>query len=143
MVVPDSHVRTVERLAQNLFICAPHASQVAALAAMDCGAELKANVETYRRNREVVAHGLEAAGLPMAAPDGAFYAYADISSLGLGAMDFCARLLDEAAVAATPGLDFDPERGQNFVRFSYAGPHERMIAGMARLQGFVAGLRGA
>ncbi len=60
MVVPEDHVRVIERLAQNLFICPPHASQVAALAAMECGDELQANMEVYRANRALDAGGVAA-----------------------------------------------------------------------------------
>src|SRR6056297_929739 len=71
MVVPESHVRTVERLAQNLFICPPHASQVAALAAMECRAELQANMDVYRANRALMLDGLPEAGFDrFAPPDG-------------------------------------------------------------------------
>ena len=74
MVVPEDHIRTVERLAQNLFICPPHASQVAALAAMDCDAELEANMAVYRRNRALMLEGLPRAGFDrIAPPDGACY----------------------------------------------------------------------
>ena len=82
MVVPEDHVRVVERLAQNLFICPPHASQVAALAAMDCDAELQSNMDVYRANRALMLEGLPKAGFDrIAPPDGAFYVYADVSHL--------------------------------------------------------------
>lgn len=80
MVVPEDQVRVVERIAQNMFICAPHASQIAALAAMDCDDELQANLAVYRRNRDLMITGLKEAGFTdIAPPDGAFYVYADVS----------------------------------------------------------------
>ena len=79
MVVPEAHVRRVERLVQNLFICAPHASQVAALAALDATDELDANLAVYRANRALMLEGLPRAGFSrIAPPDGAFYIYADV-----------------------------------------------------------------
>ena len=73
MVVPEDHVRVVERITQNMFICAPHASQVAALAAMDCEEELQANMDVYRKNRALMLDGLPDAGFDrIAPPDGAF-----------------------------------------------------------------------
>jgi len=82
MVVPPDHVRAVERLAQNLFICPPHASQVAALAALDCIPELEANRAVYAENRRLMMEGLPRAGFKRTAPpDGAFYIYADVSDL--------------------------------------------------------------
>ncbi|MBC7736091.1 MAG: aminotransferase class I/II-fold pyridoxal phosphate-dependent enzyme, partial [Candidatus Saccharibacteria bacterium] len=79
MVVPEDHIRTVERLAQNMFICAPHASQVMALAALDCVDELEGNRATYATNRALMLDGLPKAGFDrIAPPDGAFYIYADV-----------------------------------------------------------------
>ena len=141
MVVPDSHVRVMERLAQNLFICPSHASQIAALHAMDAGQELEANARVYARNRAVLLDALPRAGLrDIAPPDGAFYIYADIAHTGLDSRDFTARLLEEEGVAATPGLDFDPVRGAATVRFSYAGPEEAIAEGARRIARFMARL---
>ncbi|CAN0604246.1 unnamed protein product, partial [Ectocarpus sp. 12 AP-2014] len=112
MVVPDAHVRTIERLAQNMFICAPHASQIAALAAMGSDAELQANIAVYRKNRDVMMQGLRAAGFDkIAPPDGAFYVYADVSDLTGDSGALAAEILEEVNVAVTPGLDFDKARG--------------------------------
>ena len=139
MVVPEDHVRTVERLAQNLFICPPHASQVAALAAMDCGAELTANMAVYRRNRALMLEGLPRAGFDrIAPPDGAFYVYADVSHLTDDSRAFAAEILDRAGVAVTPGLDFDPARGAGTLRFSYARATADIEEGLARLAHFMA-----
>ncbi len=139
MVVPPDHVRTIERLAQNLFICAPHASQRLALHAFDCREELEANVAVYAANRAVLCAALDRAGLGvMAPPDGAFYVYADVSAQTPDARDWTARLLREAGVAATPGIDFDPEEGHGWVRFSYAGSAAEIAEGAARIEGFMA-----
>ena len=135
MVVPQDHVRTVERLAQNLFICAPHVAQVAALAALSCEVELEANRVVYAANRRLMLDGLPKAGFTsIAPPDGAFYIYADVSALTSDSLAFCAELLRAAAVAVTPGYDFDPVRGGRMVRFSYAGPTEDIVEGVRRLQ---------
>ena len=135
MVVPEAHVRRIERLVQNLFICAPHASQVAALAALDAGAELEANLAVYRANRALMMEGLPRAGFTrIAPPDGAFYVYADVSDLTGDSRALCARILAEAGVAVTPGLDFDPRRGARTLRFSYAGATEDIREGLLRLE---------
>jgi aspartate/methionine/tyrosine aminotransferase len=141
MVVPEAHVRTVERLAQNMFICPPHASQVAALAAMDCGDELQANLAVYTENRRLMLDGLPAAGITsFAPPDGAFYVYADVSDLTDDSLAFARRILDEAGVAVTPGLDFDPVRGHRTLRFSYARATADIREGLDRLARFTARL---
>ena len=138
MVVPESHVRTVERLAQNMFICAPHASQVAALAAMDCTDELEGNVAVYRTNRDLMIDGLAAAGFDrIAPPDGAFYIYADVSRFTDDSRAFAEEILAEAGVAVTPGLDFDKARGAGTLRFSYARSTEDITEGLARLKRFM------
>ena len=134
MVLPEDLLRPVECLAQNLFISAPHIAQVAAEAAMDCAGELGANVARYRRSREVLLAGLPAAGFPGLSPaDGAFYLYADVSDRTNDSPGFCARMLAEAGIAATPGVDFDRTRGHRFVRFSYCGPTADMAAAVERL----------
>ncbi|MEX0308648.1 MAG: pyridoxal phosphate-dependent aminotransferase [Tateyamaria sp.] len=138
MVVPEDHVRVVERLAQNMFICAPHASQVAALAAMDAQDELQANLDVYRANRALMLDGLPKAGFTrIAPPDGAFYVYADVSDLTDDSRAFAAEILDRAGVAVTPGLDFDPVRGHRTLRFSYARSTEDIALGLSRLKDFM------
>ncbi|MDA8584670.1 aminotransferase class I/II-fold pyridoxal phosphate-dependent enzyme [Rhodobacteraceae bacterium] len=138
MVVPEDHVRTIERLAQNMFICAPHASQVAALAAMECDAELQANIDVYKTNRALMLKGLDAAGFDrIAPPDGAFYVYADVSELTTNARAFAAEILAQAGVAVTPGLDFDKARGQGTLRFSYARSTDDIEEGLSRLKTFM------
>ena len=127
IVIPESVADAVERLQQNLFICAPHVSQVAALAALDATDELDAHVERYLRNRDLIVPGLAAAGIDRIAPaDGAFYVYAHVpeltTDLGIDSLELCRRWLDELGLCATPGIDFDLARGHEYVRFSYAGP---------------------
>ncbi|MEI4194909.1 pyridoxal phosphate-dependent aminotransferase [Roseovarius sp. E0-M6] len=139
MVVPQSHVRTIERLAQNLFICPPHASQIAALAAMECTKELNANLEAYSANRMLMLEELPKAGFDrIAPPDGAFYVYADVSHLTDDSRAFAAEILQEAGVAVTPGLDFDPARGHGTIRFSYARSTQDIREGLRRLEVFMA-----
>ena len=142
MVVPEDHIRTVERLAQNLFICPPHASQVAALAALDCVDELEANRATYAENRRLMLEGLPKAGFTrIAPPDGAFYIYADVSELTGDSLAFAREILHGAGVAVTPGLDFDPIRGAKTLRFSYARATADIAEGLARLHAFMGARR--
>ncbi|MEM8803003.1 MAG: aminotransferase class I/II-fold pyridoxal phosphate-dependent enzyme [Pseudomonadota bacterium] len=141
MLVPEDHIRTVERLAQNMFICPPHVAQVAALAAMDCSAELDANIDVYRTNRDLMIAGLAQAGFArIAPPDGAFYVYADVSAFTDDSRAFAAEILEKAGVAVTPGLDFDPQRGHHTLRFSYARSTEDIKEGLRRLQAFMSDL---
>jgi aspartate/methionine/tyrosine aminotransferase len=135
IVAPEPVVACIERLAQNFTICAPHISQVAALAAFEATEELDANVAVYAANRDLLMTELPRAGFAdILAPDGGFYLYANVSDLTDDSGQFCARMLAEAGVAVTPGTDFDPDRGQHFVRFSFAGPTDRMAEGARRLR---------
>jgi len=139
MVVPDDMVRTVERLAQNFFICAPHVSQVAALGALSGIEELEANRAVYAENRKLMLAGLKAAGFrDLAPPDGAFYIYADVSAFTDDSVAFAAEILEKARVSVTPGLDFDPARGGQWMRFSYARSTADIREGLRRLKDFMA-----
>ena len=138
MVVPEDQIRAVERLAQNLFICPPHASQIAGLAALDCVEELEANRAVYARNRALMLEGLPKAGFTrISPPDGAFYIYADVSEFTDNSLAFAAEILNRAGVAVTPGLDFDPLRGARTLRFSYARATADIEEGLARLKAFM------
>ena len=140
MVVPEDQIRRVERLAQNMFICPPHASQIAALAALDCTAELEANRAVYTNNRRLMLEGLPKAGFDrIAPPDGAFYIYADVSGLTDDSLRLAGEILDGAGVAVTPGIDFDPRRGHQWMRFSYARSSPSAMSAVERLAAFMAG----
>ena len=135
MVLPEDLKRPAECLGQNFFISAPTLSQIAATTAFDCGAVLDGYVAAYARNRELLLRELPKAGFDRLAPaDGAFYLYADVTQLTNDSDAFCRRMLAETGVAATPGIDFDPERGNRFLRFSFAGPEAEMAEAARRLQ---------
>ena len=135
MVVPNELLRSIECLAQNMFISPPTLSQYAGIAAFDCMDELDANVARYAKNRELLLNELPVAGFDKLAPaDGAFYLYADISRLTNDSQKFCSRMLAEIGVAATPGIDFDPGQGHRFMRFSFAGSISDMAEAASRLK---------
>jgi aspartate/methionine/tyrosine aminotransferase len=139
MVLPDDLLRPVERIAQNLFVSAPNISQRAAVAAFGCREELDANVAVYAENRRLLLEELPKIGIKDLAPaDGAFYIFANVSHLTNDSSDLCKRLLDEAAVAITPGVDFDPERGAAYVRVSFAGSTDDVRETIRRLRNWLA-----
>lgn len=134
MVVPPSLLRTVERLQQNLAISVPTLSQIAAQAAFDGRDELENIKHGYEENRRILLDGLPRAGLDSFLPvDGAFYLYVDTSRFSDDSFDFAKRMLEQAGVAATPGVDFDPIHGRNFLRLCYAGSHEDMREAVKRI----------
>jgi len=134
MIAPTDLLRPIECLAQNLFISPPTLSQIAASAVFGCQDELEANVRRYAANRELLLRQLPRAGFDRLAPaDGAFYIYADVSRLTNDSEEFCRRMLADTGVAATPGVDFDAERGHQFIRFSFAGSAADIAAAADRL----------
>ncbi|MCC0050112.1 MAG: aminotransferase class I/II-fold pyridoxal phosphate-dependent enzyme, partial [Rhodobiaceae bacterium] len=142
MIVPQALVRTMERLAQNLFICSPAISQLAAVAAFDAAGELEANKAVYAANREMLLTELPKIGIDRFLPvDGAFYLYADIGDYTNDSIGFSSRLLAEAGIAATPGRDFDPFNGDRYLRLSFAGSNETIAKAIDRLGGFLKSCR--
>jgi len=134
LVAPEPLVRPIDRLQQNLAISVPTLSQVAAEAAFEGRAEMEAVKHGYEENRRILVEGLPRAGLEKFLPvDGAFYLYADVSRFTDDSFAFAKRMLEEAGVAATPGVDFDPYEGRKFVRFCYAGPSAEMREAVERI----------
>jgi aspartate/methionine/tyrosine aminotransferase len=144
MVVPETLVRVIERLAQNLYISPPAIAQAAALGAFDATDELEANRGVYAENRALLLEELPRAGFKDFAPaDGAFYLYCDVSEMTNDATAFAKAMLEEAGVAATPGVDFDAARGNRHVRFCYAGSRADMVEAARRLKAWSASRRQA
>jgi len=139
MVVPEPLVRSIERLQQNLAISVPTLSQIAAEAAFDGADEMEAIKRGYVENRRILIEGLPKAGLTDFLPaDGAFYLYADVSGFTGDSLEFAKRMLEQARVAATPGVDFDPFHGKNFIRFSYARSADEMREAVTRIARWLA-----
>ncbi|WP_087509404.1 aminotransferase class I/II-fold pyridoxal phosphate-dependent enzyme [Cellulomonas iranensis] len=123
LVLPDDLVAPVDALAGNVALCPPALAQHAGVAAFsDAGmAAARANVDRYAESRRLLLDRLPDLGWdPVAPADGAFYLYGNVASTSLDAVTYCARLLDEAGVALTPGTDFDPVGGRDWVRLSFA-----------------------
>ncbi len=139
IVVPEDMERPIERLAQNLYIAPPTLSQHAAVAAFDCHDELEAIKAGYAENRAILMDGLPGAGLSSFLPaDGAFYLYADVSSLTNDSVSFADRMLAEAGVAVTPGVDFDAANGAHYIRLCYAGARTDMTNAVERIRAWLA-----
>ena len=140
MVVPESYVKIIEPLAQNMFICPPHASQIAGLGALMADEECQENVKVYARNRANLAQALHEMGLSEFSPaDGGFYFYVNVSKFCKDSSDLVNQLLD-FGVAATPGWDFDPKRGGDYLRLSYARSEADIAEGIKRLKSWRAQL---
>ncbi len=137
IVLPQDYVRAFEKLAQHLFICPPSIAQHAALAAFSPQSIeiLEGRRQEFQRRRDFLVPALEQAGLRVPArPNGAFYVYADCSTMGADARRFALDLLEAEAVAATPGLDFGANATRHFMRFSYTRSMEDLEDGARRIK---------
>ena len=138
MIVPQNLVRPIECLSQNLYISTAAISQYAALAAFDAREELDQRKAVYAANREFLMNELPTIGLDKFTPvDGAFYIYADVSKFTNDSAAFAKKMLNEAGVAATTGLDFDPYEGKTHLRFSFAGSQLEMQEAVKRLKAWL------
>ena len=125
----------IEKMHQYLISSIPTFVQDAAAVALGC--DVSPMRETYRRRRDLVAGRLARMGLPLTRPEGAFYAFPDVSGLGLGSEELCERLVREAGVACVPGTCFGSE---GFMRLSYCVADEQLELGLDRLEVFVSTL---
>ena len=136
MVLPQELVAPVEKLAQNLYICASTLAQRAALACFEPASiiEYESRRAEFRRRRDFIVPALEALGLPVPVmPDGAFYAWFDCSKFSASSWDFCFDLMRRAHVAMTPGRDFGPAQAERFVRLSFASAMPQLQTAVQRL----------
>lgn len=137
IVAPEDYVRPIDKLAQNLFLAAPTPAQHAALAAFrpETLEILEARREAFRERRDFLLPALRALGfgIPLT-PEGAFYIYADSSAFDTDSQRLAERLLDQAGVAITPGLDFGHHRPEAHVRFAYTREVAVLEEAVARLR---------
>jgi aspartate/methionine/tyrosine aminotransferase len=136
LVLPAELVAPVEKLAQNLYICASTVAQHAALACFDDDsiAEYERRRGQFRARRDRVVPALRAMGLQVPVlPDGAFYVWADCSAFNASSWDFCVDMMRSAHVALTPGRDFGPHAAERFVRLSFASSMAELEQALARL----------
>jgi aspartate/methionine/tyrosine aminotransferase len=134
MILPQELVRAIDRLQGNLAISVPTISQIAAAAAFDGRAEMELVKHGYEENRRILLGRLPGIGIEKILPvDGAFYLYADVSRFCSDSFEFAKRMLAETHVAVTPGVDFDPVHGRQFIRLCYAGSSAEMQEAVERI----------
>jgi len=141
MVVPEAYIPAVDKLAQNLFLAAPTPAQYAALAAFEPETVkiLEARREEFQRRRDYLLPALRELGFDIpVTPHGAFYIYANCESFSDDSFTLSRRLLEEAGVAVTPGMDFGEHRANTHLRFAYTTSIERLSEGVRRIQAFLA-----
>ncbi|MBB5391439.1 MULTISPECIES: pyridoxal phosphate-dependent aminotransferase [unclassified Herbaspirillum] len=146
LVLPPALVPQIEKLAQNLFICASSIAQHAGVACFSAQSiaiyeERKAE---FKRRRDYIVPALESLGFKVpVVPDGAFYVYADCSALSDDADRLTLDMLNEAGVVLVPGLDFGPFTARRYIRLSYATSMENLQEAVARLKTFFASRKAA
>lgn len=144
IVAPDTHVREIEKLAQNAFICPSAPAQYAALAAFrpETLAVLEERRQEFRRRRDYMVPALCKLGFRIPVmPQGAFYIYAGCESFSADSTQFALRVLEEAGVAITPGLDFGSNRPERHVRFAYTRSLEDLEEGVENIARMLRGPR--
>ncbi len=140
LVVPDSLVDEAEKLAQNIFICAPTHSQYAAIAAfVDKNiSELERRKIELQKRRDCLYTGLKRLGFDIHAnPEGAFYIYAECSQFSTNSFEFAWQLLEQAGVAVTPGKDFGSNKADIHLRFAYTTSIDQLNEGLKRIEKFI------
>ncbi len=141
LVVPESYIDAVDRLAQNIFLAAPTVAQYAALAAFkpETIRLLDQRRDEFAARRDYLLSALREIGFDIpVTPDGAFYLYANCEKFSSDSYQFVSELLEKAGVAITPGIDFGDYAANKHVRFAYTTGMENLHEGVQRLKDFVA-----
>lgn len=138
LVVPEDMLEASNARLTNYFLTAPSISQIAALEALDHEDYYNGFLDVYSQNRNLMLSSLQKWGFEkIAPPDGAFYAYTDISAFSDNSFEFCKKLLRDTGVATTPGIDFDPVQGHKFMRFSYPQSTQQVETALGRLENWL------
>jgi aspartate/methionine/tyrosine aminotransferase len=140
LIAPDAYVADIDKLAQNLFLAAPTIAQHAALVAFDEDniSILESRRLEFQQRRDYLLPALRDLGFDIAViPEGAFYLYANSSRFTDDSYSFASRLLEEAGVAVTPGIDFGINQPESHVRFAYTTSLENLQEGVRRLQEYL------
>lgn len=141
LVVPEHLIAPLEKLQQNLYICASTVAQRAALACFSPASlgEFERRRQSFKERRDFVVPALEALGLTVPViPDGAFYVWADCSRYSPSSWDFCMQLMHDAHVALTPGRDFSANTGERYLRLSFASSMLQIRDAVERIKHMVA-----
>jgi aspartate/methionine/tyrosine aminotransferase len=141
MVVPEKLVPSIEKLTQNLFICASTIAQYAALACFEPAslALYESRRSEFKRRRDYIVPAMRELGFKIpVTPDGAFYVYADCTALSNDADRLTLDLLNSANVVLVPGMDFGPSTAHTYIRLSYACSLENLQEAVGRMRQFFA-----
>ncbi len=137
-IVPPAYLRPMQKMQQNFNISANSFVQWAGVVALKEGAPYVDKMRSvYDERRKFMVEGLRKIGLKIPhAPGGAFYLFIDFSHIGENSLEVASKILAEAKVGVTPGIDFGPG-GEGFIRLSYANSMENLTEGLRRLKRFL------
>ena len=143
VIVPEEFVRPIQKLQQNLFICASSVAQRAGIAALrDADADVERMKNIYNERRKYMIRRLRELGFKIAVePTGAFYIFVNARHLSINSYQLAFDILEKAHVGVTPGIDFG-ENGEGYLRFSYANSLENIIEGLNRLEKYIQEFKG-
>lgn len=138
LIAPEEYVRPIQKLQQNLFICASSVAQRAAIVALEsCQEEIAEMKETYQKRRRIMIDGLRTLGFTIEKePEGAFYVFANARKFSENSYKFAFEILENAHVGVAPGIDFGAN-GEGYLRFSYANSEENIHEGLNRISKFL------
>ncbi|MEW6275162.1 MAG: pyridoxal phosphate-dependent aminotransferase [Bacillota bacterium] len=141
VIAPPEFIRPMQKIQQNLFICAPSFAQAAAVAALtECAPYVAEMVKVYDRRRRYLLERLKKMGIATRVdPTGAFYALANVQKYTSDSYSFAFAVLEKAGVAVTPGIDFG-RNCEGYLRLSYANSLENIKEGLDRLERFLGGI---
>ena len=142
MIAPKEFIRPMQKLQQNLFICASSVAQRAGITALEnCSSDVEKMVETYNERRVFLVKRLKELGFQLPVePTGAFYVFVNARHLSDDSYKLAFDMLEKAHIGVTPGIDFGPN-GEGYLRFSYANSLENLEEGMNRLEQYIIDLK--
>lgn len=143
LIAPKEFIRPMQKLQQNLFICASSVAQRAGIVALeDCDRDVEKMVATYNERRVFLVKRLKELGFQLPVePTGAFYVFVNARHLSEDSYKLAFDILEKAHIGVTPGIDFGPN-GEGYLRFSYANSLENLAEGMNRLEKYINDFKG-
>ena len=143
VIVPEEFVRPIQKLQQNLYICASSVAQRAGIAALrEADADVEHMKNIYNERRKFMISRLRELGFRITVePTGAFYVFVNAQHLSTDSYKLAFDILEKAHVGVTPGIDFG-ENGEGYLRFSYANSLENIIEGLNRLEKYIQEFKG-
>jgi len=143
VIAPEEFIRPMQKIQQNLFICASSVAQKAGIAALrEADEDVERMKNIYNERRKFMIRRIRELGFTLTIePTGAFYVFVNASHLSGDSYKLAFDILEKAHVGVTPGIDFG-QNGEGYLRFSYANSIENIAEGMNRLEKYIKEFKG-